>query len=249
MRRAALRRRARRAVSLVIQAAAAATMTVLLARSAPAQTAMACANAGLAAEAGTSLPHGLLLAVGRVESGRWNPKSHRIQPWPWVIDVAGQPQFFADKSAAVQATRARLQSGQRNIDVGCFQISLLHHPLAFASLDQAFDPAANAHYAAKFLLSLHGRYGNWADAVAAYHSANPILGTPYRRSVFAAWHPEDPGSVVLLAAGVPSVHVWTPSLPGTSPQLIQIGGSSRGAGNLPRIITPFAKQPSVAKSP
>ena len=38
--------------------------------------------------------------------------------------------------------------GARSIDVGCMQVNLLHHADAFASLEQAFDPVANARYAA-----------------------------------------------------------------------------------------------------
>lgn len=249
MRRAANRWRDRLAFSRTMRAAGNAAIALLLVSPAPAHAASACVAAGLAAEAGTTLPHNLLIAVGRVESGRWDPGSHRVQPWPWAIDVAGQPRFFADKSAAVAATRALLRSGRRNIDVGCFQISLLYHPLAFASLDQAFDPVANARYAAGLLLRLHGRYGSWADAVAAYHSTDPTLGTSYRRSVFAAWHPDAPGAVVQLASAVPSVHVWAPGLPGAMPRIIYVGGPSRHAGNLPRIITPVANRQGDAKLP
>ena len=39
--------------------------------------------------------------------------------------------------AAVQALQAR---GVRSIDVGCLQVNLMYHPIAFASLDDAFDP-------------------------------------------------------------------------------------------------------------
>lgn len=158
-------------------------------------------------------------------------------PWPWVIDAAGQPHFFPDKAAAVKATESLLQAGHRNIDVGCFQISLLNHPFAFANLEQAFDPAANAHYAAHFLSILYARYGNWPDAVAAYHSADPVLGTAYRNQVFAAWLRRGNDSLVLLASRIPSVHVWTPGQAASGPQVIRIGGSDTG-NTLPHVITP-----------
>ncbi len=116
-----------------------------------------CVQAGRSAELGSQLPPGLLAAIARVESGRWDVQHQRVIPWPWAIDVAGHPKFFADKAEAVAATRELLQAGQRNIDVGCYQISLLHHPAAFPSLEQAFDPAANAQYAAQFLTSLHSQ--------------------------------------------------------------------------------------------
>ncbi len=52
---------------------------------------------------------------------------------------------------AVAAMRA---AGMQSIDVGCMQINLRAHPAAFASIDDAFDPAANADYAARFLRDL-----------------------------------------------------------------------------------------------
>ena len=33
------------------------------------------------------------------------------------------------------------------IDVGCFQVDLFYHPYAFTSLEEAFDPDANARAA------------------------------------------------------------------------------------------------------
>ena len=68
----------------------------------------------------------------------------------------------------------------------------MHHPDAFASLDQAFDPAANAAYAARFLRQLYGQAGAWPKAVAAYHSATPALAVPYAQKVMAVW-PEEAG--------------------------------------------------------
>ena len=96
--------------------------------------------------------------------------------------------------------RALLDGGTRSIDVGCFQISLLYHPAAFASLEQAFDPDANARYAARFLLTLFARTGTWEAAVAAYHSADPTLGFAYRQQVFSTWSAAPPPPPVALAA-------------------------------------------------
>ena len=76
--------------------------------------------------------------------------------------------------------------GVRSIDVGCMQISLLHHPDAFASLDQAFDPARTPPYGARFLSELHAKSQRMARAVEMYHSATPELGQDYGRLVYAA---------------------------------------------------------------
>jgi hypothetical protein len=185
-----------------------------------------CDAAADAAERSHQLPAGILGAIGRVESGRPGPDG-RLAPWPWTIDAAGAGEFLASAEAAVAAVQALQQRGLRNIDVGCFQVNLEQHPDAFATLSAAFDARANADYAAGFLATLRQRTGSWEAAVAAYHSAAPTLGIPYRGLVFAQWAgaasradaPADyPGGVVVIAG----VRVWTPVAPGTAPHMIHI---------------------------
>jgi hypothetical protein len=130
------------------------------------------------------LPEHLMSAIARVESGRRGADG-QIQPWPWSINVAGVDHVFETKEQAMAAVRQFQAEGVRSIDVGCMQINLMHHPDAFASLDQAFDPAANAAYAAHFLLQLFAQSGSWAKATADYHSATPELGAPYQQKVMS----------------------------------------------------------------
>ena len=103
-----------------------------------------CEQAGRDAERNYGLPVGLLGAIGKVESGRWDPALGRVVPSPWAIDAAGQPYLSDNRSSALQMAHALQDGGLRNIDVGCFQINLKSHPAAFTDLEQAFDPAANA---------------------------------------------------------------------------------------------------------
>jgi hypothetical protein len=214
-----------------------------------------CEQAGLDAEREYALPAGLLSAIGRVESGRWDAALGRVTASPYAIDAAGQPRVTDSKDTALQQTRALQQSGLHNIDVGCFQINLQSHPSAFSNLDQAFDPTANAQYAARFLSSLHTKLGSWEDAVAAYHSATPALGVPYRQLVYANWSTPE-GWQHALAAGpnlsLPprevanalkvfsvdghEVRVWTPSASGRAAAVVSIAGVAATA--LPRIVTP-----------
>jgi hypothetical protein len=70
------------------------------------------------------------------------------------------------------------------------QVNLMYHPDAFRSLDQAFDPASNTRYAARFLNQLYAQTNDWKQAAALYHSATPQLGADYRRRVLAVW-PEE----------------------------------------------------------
>jgi hypothetical protein len=206
--------------------------------SAFAQAATDCEQAGRAAEQKFALPSGLLLAIGRVESGRWDNVARRVVPWPWSIDVDGEARLFANSSDAVRETRAIQAAGPHDIDVGCFQISLLYHPTAFADLNEAFDPVANASYAARFLVSLKDRLGSWPEAVAMYHSATPERGIPYRERVFATWSgtaiPDTSADPEFVA--FPGVHIWVPSAEGTAGTMIAVGAAAPSA--LPHIITP-----------
>lgn len=156
-----------------------------------------CRAAIVSAEQTAAIPNGLLAAIGQVESGRRAPLSGAYLPWPWTVDADGDGHFYPTKAAAISAVRAFQAAGIRSIDVGCMQINLLHHPDAFASLDQAFDPPSNVAYAAHFLNQLHSETGNWPEAAAFYHSTTPVLAADYERKVMAAW----PASQ-RLAAGI-----------------------------------------------
>jgi hypothetical protein len=69
------------------------------------------------------------------------------------------------------------------------QINLLHHPEAFASLEEAFEPRANVSYAARFLKQLQTQSGSWPSAAAAYHSQTPGRAEDYERRVLETWSP------------------------------------------------------------
>jgi hypothetical protein len=145
-------------------------------------------NAAIAgAEAERHVPDGFLAAIGRVESGRPDPSTGAVAPYPWSVNAAGRSFFYASKAEAIQAVRVLQSNGIRLIDVGCLQVDLGMHPEAFASLDQAFDPKTNASYAAAYLVSLFGQTGSWPRAAAAYHSMTPVIGKPYEQHVLAEW--------------------------------------------------------------
>jgi Transglycosylase SLT domain len=206
--------------------------------------AAACQSAGMEAERRFELPPGLLLAIGVVESGRLDPVSGRMAAWPWTINANGAGELFEDLPHALAGTRMLQRRGVTSIDVGCFQINLRQHPTAFASLEEAFDPAANAAYAARFLLELRTRTGGWESAIAAYHSATPALGLPYRENVLAALTQASEttgGATNGIGSGVANVvrtagrlvvwtpssasdgmRIWRPDAPGTAPGVIVI---------------------------
>jgi hypothetical protein len=149
-----------------------------------------CRAAITEAERGANLPRGLLQAIGRVESGRRDPETGQFAPWPWTINAEGVGKYFPTREAAIAHVRQLQARGVRIIDVGCMQINLHHHPSAFASLEEAFDPLINARYAARFLTELNGGRADWRQAAGHYHSQTPERAVPYREKVLAAWEQE-----------------------------------------------------------
>ena len=131
------------------------------------------------------IPGGLLAAIGFTESGRTVTGQRTV--WPWTVNAEGEGHFFDSKDAAVKFVEGKLADGVESIDVGCMQINLKQHPDAFASLDDAFDPAVNVAYGADFLKALHGQTNGWLAAARRYHSATPEKGEPYGELVLANW--------------------------------------------------------------
>ncbi len=143
-----------------------------------------CSTAIAAAEARHGLPPGLLGAIARTESGRPIASFGDVRAWPWSIDADGQGLFFDSKDAAVAWARQGLARGVKLMDVGCMQVNLQMHPEAFRSIEDAFDPQANAEFAARYLRQLQAEAGgDWNVAVGLYHSHTPELAAAYRDRV------------------------------------------------------------------
>ena len=189
----------------------------------PADDYGACQQAISVTEHAAKLPPKLMAAIGIVETGRINPHGGTVSAWPWTINVAGAGHFFGSKDEAISAVQTAQAAGVQSIDVGCMQINLLHHPHAFATLEDAFDPVSNVKYAASFLNQLYHQTETWAQQwplsfLDARHWAE------YGQRVAAIWplaesfgmHPGDP---VHIAGGQPAppaqpvvdpYHVLTP---------------------------------------
>ncbi len=188
-----------------------------------------CEAAAGAVEAVQGIPAGLLRAIGAVETGRGAAGAG----WPYAVGEAGGGRLLATTEAAEAWAAARLAAGVRSIDVGCFQINLLHHPGAFARLADGFDPGANARVAGELLARLKGRLGTWEAAAAAYHSSTPERGAAYVQRVLAAWGRggAPPGMAREVAGEVAGVVAGAVAAGG--PRVIRLGVAEAG---LPRII-------------
>ena len=192
-----------------------------------------CRQAINQAETGSGLPQHMLAAIARVESGRPDQMTGRFHPWPWTINAEGRGYFFDSKAEAVEFARGLQARGVRSFDTGCLQVNVMYHPDAFRSLDEAFDPLANARYAVKFLTELRDKGGSWEKASAWYHSANPELGDPYRVKVVAAIAVEAGSagtyaSLPATAAALPVVSAMR-SMPAGPGQVLMRAGSPMGA--------------------
>ena len=136
-----------------------------------------CRTAIAAAETKYHLPPNLLGSIAKVESGRPIASLGQVQPWPWTIDADGEGLFLDSRAAAVAWARLGLKRGIQFMDVGCMQVDWQLHPGAFTSLDQAFDPMANADYAARYLRSLYDEaHGDWNVAVGMVSFAHDRPG-------------------------------------------------------------------------
>lgn len=146
-----------------------------------------CTNATKQAETEAKVPRFLLTAISLAESGRWDERLRASFAWPWTVTNGGSSMYFPTKQEAVDAVQALRKAGKTNIDVGCMQINLYHHPNAFESVEDAFDPATNVAYASRFIAGLHKETDSWAEAAGRYHSSDPARLGAYRDKVLALW--------------------------------------------------------------
>ena len=214
------------------------------------------------------VPDKLVPAIARVESGRLDPLTGKVRPWPWTINVEGTGYFYDTKEQVISAVQSFQSKGIRSIDVGCMQVNLMHHPRAFGDLDEAFDPAANARYAVKFLTSLYQMSKDWNLATAWYHSADPDRGEEYQRLVFGRVMTPMGGSGgtgAVVAKRTGPYGIWPPpgsqfaAIPPLSFQFaaaytpVKPQGFSLGATPLTlpafstQALTPFSLKPAAAR--
>ncbi|MDO9526067.1 MAG: transglycosylase SLT domain-containing protein [Gemmobacter sp.] len=137
-----------------------------------------CDAAALQASGEVSVPADVMRAIALSETGRTRDGS--VRPWAWALNEAGKGRWFDTRDAALTQLRAVLDTGARNVDVGCFQLNHRWHSEGFATLEQMIDPLANARYAARFLAKLHRETNDWSLAAGAYHSRTPEHASRYR---------------------------------------------------------------------
>ncbi len=127
----------------------------------------------------TGVPVEVLDAIALTETGR--KSGGAFGPWPWTVNMEGAGHWFDGPAEALDYAESNFAQGKRSFDVGCFQLNYKWHGQAFKSIEQMFDPLANARYAAGFLSRLYGETGDWSAAAGAYHSRTPQYANRYRK--------------------------------------------------------------------
>ena len=135
----------------------------------------------------TDIPSGLLLGIGKAESGRIL-KNNEMVIWPWTINHAGKSLFFDNKIQMKSYLLKHTEKGDNNLDVGCMQINLKWHKQNFKDIKDMLAIEPNISYAASFLIQLKNKHGSWEKAIKHYHSSDPIKNKPYLNKVLSFWH-------------------------------------------------------------
>lgn len=188
------------------------------------------------------IPSHLLAAISATESGRYNKQVKMVLPWPWTINAEGKGHYFNSKAEAIRKVREYQAQGVKSIDIGCMQVNLKHHPDAFASLEQAFDPRYNVAYAAKFLKSNFDEAGSWNKAIQYYHSRTPKYGLKYLGHIQKNWG-KISGKIRTALHDTDEA-----TRPSKSYRLIEVSDSDSGKRSGELKISSLAPRPSMSLS-
>lgn len=176
-----------------------------------------CEQAAQVAASESGVPVDVLRSITLTETGR--RADGAFLPWPWTVNMEGIGKWFDTRAEAQDYVDRHFGRGARSFDVGCFQINYRWHGSAFSSIEEMFDPQANARYAARFLGELHAEFGDWSRAAGAYHSRTPALAGKYAerferiRARLAPPLPDSGGD------GITAIAVALPPLPETPPRV------------------------------
>lgn len=200
-----------------------------------------CDRAATIAARETGVPLSVLQSISLTETGR--KRDGRMRPWPWTVNMEGKGVWFDGQDEARAYVYKNYKRGARSFDVGCFQLNYKWHGKNFSSIEEMFEPVANARYAARFLLELFEEKGDWGLAAGAYHSRTPKYATKYMKR-FEAYRAKlignDTAPLPVVTAAVaesadPALVVSAESAPVVRANLyplLQSSGTARTPGSL-----------------
>jgi soluble lytic murein transglycosylase-like protein len=106
-------------------------------------------------------------------------------PWPWTLNVRGEPKRYANYAEAIAGMTAVLDRGITNVDAGLMQVNWGFHRKRLQHPARALDPYPNITTGALILLEQYRETGNWFTAVGRYHSpANEPRARNYATLVY-----------------------------------------------------------------
>ena len=132
------------------------------------------------------VPPAYLFGIALQESAQLfgEPGSRRALPWPWTLNIAGEPVRCPSRHAAHVRALAALRAGVESIDLGPMGINWRFHKARLQSVERGLDPYWNLRVGALLLVDHFTRCGNWFQAIGRYHSpANPARAASYAMQV------------------------------------------------------------------
>ena len=126
----------------------------------------------------------MLYAIALTESGR-PAEQGRIEPWPWALNVDGDPIFAASKE---EAARLLATHSDKSVDVGLLQVNIRWHGHRVNRLEALLDPGINLAVGAAILReALASTPGDLTAGIGRYHSAKPERARAYARTVLSLY--------------------------------------------------------------
>lgn len=206
----------------------------------PARSGSVCIQEILRAQERYGIPNNLLLGIGLQEAGV--TRGGALTIWPWSVNAEGEGRMFESRAAAEAWVARRQAQGVSSIDVGCMQVNLRWHPDAFERMADGFDPVKNVDYAARFLVDLQRRTGDWMLAAGSYHSFSPE-----RRDIYLQSLRRNVAVANDRLAGFVQLAALTPEAPGTATQDRRGWTSGLGGGGRRSIYSSADLQPVLPK--
>ena len=135
------------------------------------------------------VPEKILYAVALQESGL-TLKSGKFRPWPWTLNVEGNPERYASRVEAWNAIERHLKNGKTLIDIGVMQVNWHHHKERLGAPWVALEPYHNLAVGAGILRQAFEKSNDWTLAIGRYHSPSNTLkrkarAARYRKKVLA----------------------------------------------------------------
>ncbi len=117
----------------------------------------------------SGVPADVLFAVALAESGRGAGAARA--PYPWTLNIAGEPHYYDSRQAMFDALLNALQQGQTNVDIGPLQLNWHWQHRRLISPWKATEPLYNLKTAADILAKHYARERDWGVAIGKYHRA------------------------------------------------------------------------------